>query len=321
VATLSSAPGIVLTDWQLSDGRLQLQGLHDPLTPSPDSVLAASGLPTGDYNLSFRGFQSSDHAAAMKRSQQRLAPPDSVTLELDRSGILTATGYAPTAWITRAALLATTVPGVVHYDDTGLDDLDAHIQRQLNERLQPPEPVIIHVSDGHAEITGEAPLAWINSLPTTPPVAGLNSLRFDGLQPLEMQRLIALIEAIESSTIEFAVAGGVGLDDLQLSKIESLAALIGEAHQHAQDMQLALELQIIGRTDGTGTPEQNQFIARERAVRVAQSLAAYDVPMPGFSLIAIPQAPSHAGPNGQMRRVEFRVLGVEPLEYIPGSRE
>jgi OOP family OmpA-OmpF porin len=320
VATLSSAPGIVLTDWQLRDGRLQLQGLHDPLTPSPDSVLAASGLPTDDYSLSFRGFQSSDHAAAMKRSQQRLAPPDSVTLELDRGGILTATGYAPTAWITRAALLATTVPGVAHYDDTGLDDLDAHIQRQLVTLLQPPAPVAIHVSDGHAEITGEAPLAWINSLPAAPHVAGLNSLRFDRLLPLEMQRLTALIELIESSTIEFAVAGGVELDDLQVSKIESLAALIGEAHQHAQDMELALELQIIGRTDGTGTPQQNQFIARERAARVAQSLAAYDVPMPGFSLRAIPQAPNHAGPNDRMRRVEFRILGVEPLTYIPGSK-
>ncbi|MGB5454089.1 MAG: hypothetical protein WBM71_17120 [Sedimenticolaceae bacterium] len=322
VATLSSAPGIVLTDWQLSDGRLQLQGLHDPLTPSPDSVLAASGLPTGDYSLSFRGFQSSDHAAAMKRSQQRLAPPDSVTLELDRSGILTATGSAPAAWITRAALLATTVPGVAHYDDTRLEDLDARIQRQLNELLQPPESVTIHVSDGHAEITGEAPLVWIRSLPpTSPPVAGLNSLRFDRLQPLEMQRLTALIGMIESSTIEFAVAGGVELDELQLSKIESLAALIGEAHQHAQGMQLALELQIIGRTDGSGTPQQNQFIARERAARVAQSLAAYDVPMPGFSLRAITLAPNHAGPNDQMRRVEFRVLGVEQSTYVSGRKE
>ncbi len=309
-----------MTDWQLSDGQLQLQGLHDPLTPSPDSLLAASGLPKGDYSLSFRGFESSDHAAAMKRSQQRLAPPDSVTLELDHSGILTATGYAPTAWITRAALLATTVPGVTHYDDTGLDDLDAQIQRQLNAMLKSPKTVAIDVADGHAEITGEAPLAWINSLPTAPPVAGLNSLQFDGLQPLEMQRLTALIEAIESSTIEFAVAGGVALDDLQLSKIESLAALIGEAHRHAQDMQLALELQIIGRTDGTGTPQQNQLIARERAARVARSLAAYDVPMPGFSLRAIPQAPNHAGPNDQMRRVEFRVLGVEQSTPIPDRR-
>ncbi|MBT8429312.1 MAG: hypothetical protein KJN79_05310 [Gammaproteobacteria bacterium] len=320
VATLSSAPGIVLTDWQLRDGRLQLQGLHDPLTPSPDSVLAASGLPTDEYSLSFRGFQSSDHAAAMKRSQQRLAPPDSVTLELDRGGILTATGYAPTSWITRAALLATTVPGVAHYDDTGLDDMDAHVQRQLVKLLQPPAPVTIHVSDGHAEISGEAPLAWINSLPAAPHVAGLTSMRFDRLLPLEMQRLTTLIELIESSTIEFAVAGGVELDDLQVSKIESLAVLIGEAHQHAQDMQLALELQIIGRTDETGTPQQNRFIARERAARVAQSLAAYDVPMPGFSLRAIPQAPNHAGPNDQMRRVEFRVLGVEPQTYIPGSK-
>jgi len=82
-----------------------------------------------------------------------------------------------------------------------------------------------------------------------------------------------------------------------------------------------LELQIIGRTDGTGTPQQNQFIARERAARVAQSLAAYDVPMPGFSLRGIPVAPNHEGRNDKMRRVEFRVLGVEQLTYLPDIKE
>lgn len=316
VATLSSSPGIVLTDWKISDGRLQLQGLHDPLTPAPDGVLAQTGLAPDDYSLSFRHFQSSDPTAAIARAHQRLAPPYEVTLKLDKNGTLVADGFAPTDWITRAALLATTVPGVAHYDDSRLGNMDERLQQQLHDLLQPPEGVGIEVSQGAAKISGEAPLAWISSLPETrPALAGLNSLRYDTLQPLEMRRLTTLIEMIESSTVEFV--SGVELDSLQLSKLESLAALIGEAYRHAQDMQLPLQLQIIGRTDGTGTPEQNRYLASERATRVAQTLVSSEVPMPDFRLHTITQPPEHSEPNAAMRRVEFRVLGTKGSQYLP----
>ena len=314
VTTLSNTPGIVLTDWRIEADRLQIQGLHDPLTPPPEGILAESGLNADEVRLSFRPFQSSEPTAARARAEQRLAPPASVRLTLDEQGVLRASGSAGAEWVERAALLATTIPGVNRYDGSGLQDPDDRIHEQLIELLTPPPQAIIEVSDGAASIKGQAPLAWIESLPAAlPTIDGLTGLDYEQLQPMEMQRLTALVDMIESTQIAFA-SGTAELGGAQLNQLESLAAMIGEAHQYAQDMHLVLELEIIGRTDGTGNPEQNLYLARERAARVAQTLTGYDTPLPGIGLRAIPQPAAHTAPDDEMRRVEFRILGAEQLK-------
>ena len=324
VTALSNAPGIVLTDWRIDGERLQVQGLHDPLTPSPEGILAESGLSADAVRQNFRPFQSSEPTAARARAEQRLAPPAGIRLTLDEQGVLRAQGSADPEWIQRAALLATTIPGVNAYDDSGLhdqdqqgqdqQDQDERIRKQLTDLLLPPPQAIIEVSDGAASIKGEAPLSWIKSLPAArPQIDGLTGLVYEQLNPLEMQRLAALINMIESTRVAFA-SGTAELGGAQLTQLDSLAALIGEAHQYAQDMHLALELQIIGRTDGTGSAEQNLYLARERAARVAQRLAQYDTPLPGISLSAIPQPAAHSAPDDEMRRVEFRILGAGQAE-------
>jgi outer membrane protein OmpA-like peptidoglycan-associated protein len=314
---LSTMPGIVLTDWRISDGQLQLQGLHDPLSPTPESVLLQSGLAPADYSLNFHPFQSSDPAAALARAKQRLAPPDALTLKLDADGTLSASGFATRDWANRAALLATTVPGVARYDDSGLGNIDDQVQKQLYELLQPPEQVRITVTGGIAQLAGEAPLAWISSLPQQPPpIAGLDSMQHENLRPQEARRLAALIEMIEASTIDFT--SGIELDEQQQAKIASLAAWVSEAHQHAQDLNRHIELQIIGRTDGTGSSKQNIYISHGRATRVAQALTAAAAPMPELRLHSIMQPPGR--PDAEMRRVEFRVgrdLGLSsPLREV-----
>ena len=321
VTALSNTPGIVLTDWRIDGDGLQIQGLHDPLTPPPEGILAGSGLNEDEVRLSFRSFQSSDPTAARARAEQRLAPPASIRLTLDEHGVLRAHGSADPAWIERAALLATTIPGVNAYEDGGLQDQDDRIRKQLTELLTPPPQAIIAVSDGAATIEGEAPLAWIESLPAADPqIEGLTDLAYDRLKPLEMQRLTALINMIESTRVAFA-SGTAELGGAQLAQLESLAALIGEAQQYAQDMHLALELQIIGRTDGTGNAEQNLYLARERAAQVAQRLALYDTPLPGISLSAIPQPAAHTTPDDEMRRVEFRILGADRPEGTDRAKQ
>jgi len=310
-ANLSTMPGIVLTDWRIDGNQLHLQGLHDPLSPTPESVLAQNGLAPSDYSLSFRPFQSSDPAAALARAKQRLAPPDEVTLELDANGTLNAGGFATQEWIARAALLATTVPGVARYEDSGLDNRDDRVQQQLYELLQPPEQARITVTGGAAQLHGEAPLAWISSLPEqAPPITGLDSMQHDNLQPLEVRRLATLIELIEASTIDFT--SGIELDDQQQAKIRSLAALVSEAHQHALNLKTPIELQVIGRTDGTGSPDQNIYVSQGRATRVAEALLAAETPMPEIRLHTVMQPPGR--PDAEKRRVEFRVTRFQGLD-------
>ncbi len=270
---IAAAPGIVLTDWRIDAGRLYLRGLHDPLTPSPQALLAELGFSEDAYRLDVRPFESSDAVAALARAGRRLAPSDTVELTLDGDGTLWARGSATAAWKARAALLATTVPGVELYTDDQVEDMDRRIEHRLRESLQPPEGVDIDVRDGMAEVRGLAPQAWIARLNLAQPtVEGLEALQTDGLQPLEARRLDELVHRIEGSRIGFIA--GIDLDAPQRAQIESLSGLLGEAHQLALQLRQPMQLQIIGRTDGTGTPEQNLFIARERAERVADALRA-----------------------------------------------
>lgn len=316
VSALAAAPGIVVTDWRIRDGRLHLQGLHDPLTAAPEDMLNQAGLSAADYRLAFRRYQSSDPVAALARARQRLAPPAGVELTLEPGGILVADGTAPTPWIARAALLATTVPGVERYDDTALNDLDRRLERQLQERLQPPAQVQIRVRDGVAELTGAAPLAWIRSLPEALPVLpGLAAVHHGQLRPLERRHLLDLVETIESTTIDFV--SGIDLGGEQLTEIGALAGLIHEAHQVAQDLAQPMRLEIIGRTDGTGTPEQNHFVSRRRAERVAQALSAAGPAMPEFRLRALIMPPERPESDFELRRVEFRVLGIDRTAAVP----
>ena len=310
VSALTAAPGIVVTDWRIHDGRLHLQGLHDPLTAAPQETLIEAGLSAADYSLAFRPYQSSDPVAALARARQRLVPPATVELTLGPGGTLVADGTAATPWITRAALLATTVPGVERYDDSQLDNFDRRLERQLEEHLRPPAQVQIRVRDGVAELTGTAPLAWIQALPDAlPALPGLASVRHGQLRPLERQRLLDLVGTIEATTIDFV--SGIGLGEEQLTRIDALADLIHEAQQVARQLAQTLRLEIIGRTDGTGTPEQNHFVARQRAERVAQALAAAGPAMPEFRLRAVTMPPERPESDFDLRRVEFRVLGID----------
>ncbi|MGB5253870.1 MAG: hypothetical protein WBN68_14260, partial [Sedimenticolaceae bacterium] len=63
-------------------------------------------------------------------------------------------------------------------------------------------------------------------------------------------------------------------------------------------------------TDGTGSPEQNLFIARERAERVADVLRASVHSLPPLQVLAIARPPHDSSSDAELRRTEFRVVGV-----------
>ncbi len=309
VTRLAATPGIVLTDWRMRDGRLHLEGLHDPLAEAPQRVLAAAGLAPGEYRLDFGRHQSSDPGPALARARQRLAPPDTVTLALADDGTLVATGHAPTRWIERAALLATTVPGVEAYDDQALTSADLHLREALLERLQPPRGVTLEVTNGVAELAGLAPLAWIATLPESlPDLPGLAAIRHAGLEPLEAERFEQLVQVIDDTVIRFEEGSALG--EAAGAQIAALGALLAQAHSHARSLDRAVELRIIGRTDAIGSPQQNHALAWRRAEAVAQALAATGRELPHSQLRAVIQPASHALPEPALRRVEFRLLSV-----------
>ena len=306
---LAAAPGIVVTARREQDGLYLLQGLHDPLTPTPRQRLTEAGLTVKDFRLQFRPFESSEPGAALARAQRRLAPPPGVELTLHEGGILRATGSAATDWVERADLLATTVPGIEAFDHSGMEDNDLRLQRQLQAALAPPPDVVLTVEDGVATLSGQAPLAWIGSLEQAiPSLPGLRSSSWGELVPAETQRLATLTRRIEQTNLKFV--SGTELDSSQGGLLATLAGLISEAWQHAVALGLPMRLEITGRTDGTGTPEQNLYTARQRAATIAQALSESDYAMPPLDLRVRIQPPDRPEPNAELRRVEIQLRGI-----------
>ncbi|MCB1788886.1 MAG: hypothetical protein KDJ24_01205 [Gammaproteobacteria bacterium] len=306
---LKRAPGILVTDVVYDGERVRVAGLNDPLLPPPAKLLDTAGLAADRYTLTFRPFESDEPDAALARARQRLAPPDSVALRLDDRRLIIS-GNAADAWRQRAELLAPTVPGIDSVDTQALDDIDARLLRELRAALLPPDGVTIRVQDGHATLGGRAPLAWINALDgSLPALDGLQSLQHVQLTPLEDGRLSQLVALINAAEVPFV--DGIVLGDAQAAQVDRIGAMIAEAHQHATDLGRTMRVQIIGRTDGIGSVEQNHFVASQRAERVAERLRINALPMPKLELRSVTQPPGISQPDVSLRRVEFRVNGID----------
>jgi OOP family OmpA-OmpF porin len=117
VAALSSEPGIVVSQATFDDGKRRIVGFRDPLAPEPQAVLASHGL--SPVPVEFAPFVSADPRIVERRADIALEPPETATLRSE-GGTLHVSGSAPREWIEKARVLGRTLPGVEHYDESGL---------------------------------------------------------------------------------------------------------------------------------------------------------------------------------------------------------
>ncbi|MDI1480185.1 OmpA family protein [Polyangium sp. y55x31] len=124
VEALREEPGLTVTRTGRDGGRRFVEGLGDPLAQDPAALLARHGFRASDVELRFKPVYSLDPPLTERRAFQVLRPPPEVTLRL-ASGTLVAAGVAERAWIDRARLLATSLPGITALDDTRLFEAEA----------------------------------------------------------------------------------------------------------------------------------------------------------------------------------------------------
>lgn len=306
VAALEATPGIVVADSEAAADRLEITLLADPLAADPETVVEASGLAPGDYRIRSHRFESADPAIALARAAQRLQPPSTVTLDLVADGRLSAQGEASPAWRERATLLAMTIPGVTTFDDSALRTDPASLLEALQRALQPPPGVTIALTGDTATIAGVAPSRWLADVESRArTVDGLGEIDTRGLQASERVRLDELQAAIGGFRLPFGDRNTLTTADR--ARLAGLARLASEARQLAGTLSTRLRLRILGRTDGTGTPQQNRIVATQRARIAADLLRATALPLPTLTLGTRIAPPGTRGPDPELRRVEFEL--------------
>ncbi|HVK64981.1 MAG TPA: OmpA family protein [Polyangium sp.] len=131
VEALRGEPGLSVTRTGRHEGRRFVEGLGDPLAEDPAALLARHGLDAADVELRFKPIYSLDPPLTERRASQVLRPPPGVSLGLV-DGTLRVAGVAERAWIDRARLLATSLPGVTALDDTRLFEAEAITSAQAS---------------------------------------------------------------------------------------------------------------------------------------------------------------------------------------------
>jgi OOP family OmpA-OmpF porin len=136
VESLRREPGVVVTDTRrpLLFGRYFIQGLRDPLARDPATLLSAAKIDPAKVVSRWEPYQALRPEFALARAERLLAPPPTVRLMMSE-GVLTATGFAPHAWVAEARRNARFVPGLEQFQSDQLLDLERIEQPLLKFEL------------------------------------------------------------------------------------------------------------------------------------------------------------------------------------------
>jgi outer membrane protein OmpA-like peptidoglycan-associated protein len=139
VARLRVEPGVAITGIGKRDAAADasgpgqrkwlISGLRDPLALDPEQLLHELSIDPARVVSQWQPYQSLDPRFVLKRAQQALAPPPTVTLAIEGNRIV-AVGSAPSSWIQRANASSQMLPaGMSHLDLAQVRDLDAADER------------------------------------------------------------------------------------------------------------------------------------------------------------------------------------------------
>jgi OOP family OmpA-OmpF porin len=122
-AKVGEKPGILLVEARQDRSRhWKVIYLKDPLAEDPKSLLDDMGIAPEIYTLKIMPYLSYEAAMITRRVEERIVPPEGVSVEFNGDGTLYLRGKAPVSWILQAHQEAMTLHGIEKVDMSGLVD-------------------------------------------------------------------------------------------------------------------------------------------------------------------------------------------------------
>ena len=310
-AALVAAPGIVVTQadretrgWRRIE-HYTVQGLRDPLAADPLELADSVGIDASSAHVVLEPYVSLEPPLVLARAQQRLLPPDTVTLGFV-DGKLSATGDASPSWRSDFEQRAPGLAGVRSIDVSGLTSGDAELFSRVLGATQPPESVTLRVDNGVAIFEGRAPEVWLRRLPDTlATVGGLRGSDLSGLESLDAVRYARLRGALDDYRVYYA--SGATLSAAQQATLPVLARDMLALVAAGQALGRRVQFFLTGLTDGMGSETLNRRLRPQRAEDLRGRLVALGVP--GDMLLVRGGAPARNGlPDARLRSVAISVV-------------
>jgi len=142
--------------------------------------------------------------------------------------------------------------------------------------LAPPGSVALSLSNDTLRVAGSAPLPWVIAAGRASLPAGVAALDLGGVRPEIPADLAQLVGEIEGQRVLFDIGsaklgsearGVIGRVASSLQRLDAGVALIGAR----------ATLELVGRTDPTGSDSVNQTLSQQRAETVVAALAVRGV--------------------------------------------
>lgn len=306
VDLFKSQPGYIVSNSSRQDDALLIEGLRDPGTPEPVTLLSTQGLPEEGIEFSFKPFWSLEPTLVLQGLRASLGLPDSTTLSL-QGRTLVVTGELGPGKAESLANLTGVHPLIASLDLSGtrLNAEDALQKARLE--LQPPNSVELTPLDGRIQVSGHSQIDWYQEKSATPRVFGGWAVDFEPLHTELQSRLRADVDRMNQTVFFFTRQDSLTPD--------SLAALDGFAQQlpgllrSSGRLGIDLTITLVGQADGTGTAEQNERMSRKRVKVVRDRLIGSGID-PGQIQPEYP-AWNSGSENLSQRRVTVRISGVE----------
>lgn len=147
---LKDHPGIVITRIEKQGGKYLIWGLRDPLAADPMVVLQEAQVNPKAVVTQWEPYLSLHPTLLAARAKQLLQPPKTVSLSVDKNGILYAKGSAPHQWIAETRQRVQFIPGITKFNE---ENLIAPDLSQLESSQKQIEKQIIRFTEATIELS------------------------------------------------------------------------------------------------------------------------------------------------------------------------
>jgi OOP family OmpA-OmpF porin len=134
--------------------------------------------------------------------------------------------------------------------------------------------------------SGTATFDWMHGLTSSAALPGVSHIDISGVAPTLPPELATHKQRIEDQKVLFEI-GSAALPPAALDLISDIAGSFGEMLDIGRVRGYDMSLEVIGRSDTTGTSEVNQLLSLQRANVVRGSLAARGIPSEMIATVGI----------------------------------
>jgi OOP family OmpA-OmpF porin len=187
------------------------------------------------------------------------------------------------------------------------------VEARSRHVLQPPPNVSLDARDGTLYASGIAPQSWIAAAERlAPTIPGVTGVDLGAVRVGDAVRVADLRRDIESQVVLFG-AGSATIGVAQGASLDAIAPRIRSLQDEMDRLGQAVAIEILGRTDASGSESTNRLLSEQRAIAVRDALVSRGVAPAGLGIVPLAAddpLPGNATAARQQRNrsVTFRVL-------------